>query len=207
MATTTRTDQQRARVLEATIAAIADVGVDGLTMSDISKRAGMTPGHILYYFGRKERILIETLRWSEHDLAEGRRPELDGLRDPRARLHRLVDLYLPQGPADARWNLWLQVGVHPPSDEETLEQLELLLDLWVDDLVALLRDGIEEDAVAEPALDLAQVARRGLWFLDGLSLSLLSGSPRLTRADAIEIGVEELERWGLTPASGDRRPA
>jgi AcrR family transcriptional regulator len=192
MATTTRTDQQRARVLEATIAAIADVGVDGLTMSDISKRAGMTPGHILYYFGRKERILIETLRWSEHDLAARRRPELDDLRDPHARLRRLVALYLPQGRADARWNLWLQVGVHPPSDEETLEQLELLIDLWVDDLVALLRDGIDAGAFAQPALDLTQTARRGLWFLDGLALSLLSGSPRLTGPDAITIGLEEL---------------
>ena len=73
MATASRADQRRARVLEATIAAIADVGVDALRMTDISERAGMTPGHILYYFGNKDRILIETLRWSEHDLAESRR--------------------------------------------------------------------------------------------------------------------------------------
>ena len=171
-------------------------------MSDISKRAGMTPGHILYYFGRKERILIETLRWSEHDLADRRRPRLGDLEDPHARLRALVDLYLPQGPADARWNLWLQVGVHPPSDEETLEQLEVLLDLWIDDVVAAL-----QDVATPPEVDLTQVARRGLWFLDGLSLSLLSGSPRLSRPEAIEIGTEELTRALPTPGSEDRRPA
>jgi AcrR family transcriptional regulator len=197
MATTTRTDQQRARVLEATIAAIADVGVDRLTMSDISKRAGMTPGHILYYFGRKKRILIETLKGSEHDLAERRRPELGDLRDPHAKLHRLVGLYLPRGPADARWHLWLQVGVHPPDTEEQLEQLEqleLLVDLWVDDLVAALQQGVEDGTFPEPPLGLDQTARRSLWFLDGLALSLLSGSPRLTRPDAIEMGVDTLAR-------------
>jgi AcrR family transcriptional regulator len=194
MATASRADQRRARVLEATIAAIADVGVDALRMTDISDRAGMTPGHILYYFGNKDRILIETLRWSEHDLAESRRSAPVGRRGPRRRLRVLVDDYLPQGTADARWNLWMQVGIHPPSDHETRELLEQLIDLWRDDLIGLVRDGIDEGVFAEPSLGLEEFARRGLWFLDGLSMSLLSGSPRLSRDDAVDIGLAELER-------------
>ena len=39
-----------------------------------------------------------------------------------------------------------------------------------------------------------EFARRGLWFLDGLSMSLLNGSPRLSRGDAVDIGLAELER-------------
>jgi AcrR family transcriptional regulator len=181
-------------VLEATIAAIADVGVDALRMTDISERAGMTPGHILYYFGNKDRILIETLRWSEHDLAERRRSAPVGRRGPRRRLRVLVDDYLPQGTADARWNLWMQVGIHPPSDHETRELLEQLIDLWRDDLIGLVRDGFDEGVFAEPSLGLEEFARRALWFLDGLSMSLLNGSPRLSRRDAVDIGLAELER-------------
>jgi AcrR family transcriptional regulator len=193
MATASRADQRRARVLEATIAAIADVGVDALRMTDISERAGMTPGHILYYFGNKDRILIETLRWSEHDLAESRRsaPARCG---PRRRLRALVDDYLPQGTADARWNLWMQVGIHPPSDQETRELLDQLTDLWRDDLTGVVKDGIDEGVFADPSPGLEEFARRGLWFLDGLSMSLLNGSPRLSREDAVDIGVAELER-------------
>jgi AcrR family transcriptional regulator len=193
MATASRADQRRARVLEATIAAIADVGVDALRMTDISERAGMTPGHILYYFGNKDRILIETLRWSEHDLAESRR-SAPARRDPRRRLRALVDDYLPQGTADARWNLWMQVGIHPPSDDETRELLEQLTDLWRDDLIGVVRDGIDERVFADPSPGLEEFARRGLWFLDGLSMSLLNGSPRLSREDAVDIGLAELER-------------
>jgi AcrR family transcriptional regulator len=193
MATASRADQRRARVLEATIAAIADVGVDALRMTDISERAGMTPGHILYYFGNKDRILIETLRWSEHDLAESRR-SAPARRGPRSRLRALVDDYLPQGTADARWNLWMQVGIHPPSDQETRELLEQLTDLWRDDLTGVVKDGIDEGVFAEPSPGLEEFARRGLWFLDGLSMSLLNGSPRLSREDAVDIGVAELER-------------
>ncbi len=193
MATTSRADQRRARVLEATIAAIADVGVDALRMTDISERAGMTPGHILYYFGNKDRILIETLRWSEHDLAESRR-SAPARRGPRRRLRALVDDYLPQGTADARWNLWMQVGIHPPSDQETRELLEQLTDLWRDDLIGVVQDGIDEGVFADPSPGLEEFARRGLWFLDGLSMSLLNGSPRLSREDAVDIGLAELER-------------
>jgi AcrR family transcriptional regulator len=193
MATASRADQRRARVLEATIAAIADVGVDALRMTDISERAGMTPGHILYYFGNKDRILFETLRWSEHDLAESRR-SAPARRGPRRRLRALVDDYLPQGTADARWNLWMQVAIHPPSDHETRELLEQLTDLWRDDLIGLVQDGIDEGVFAEPSLGLEELARRGLWFLDGLSMSLLNGSPRLSRKDAVDIALAELER-------------
>jgi AcrR family transcriptional regulator len=186
-------------VLEAAIAAIADVGVDSLRMSDISQRAGMTPGHILYYFGRKERILIETLRWSEHDLADRRRRALSRRPDPRDRLRTFVDHYLPKGTVDPRWNLWLQVGIHPPGDDETRELFESLIDLWRDDLIELARDGLRAGIFAEPEVGLASFASRGLWFLDGLSLSLLSGSPRLTRPDAINIGTDELQRRLLDP--------
>lgn len=194
MARTKTTDLRRATVLEATIAAIADVGVDGLRMTDISERAGMTPGHILYYFGRKEQILIETLKWSEHNLADARRSELGREPDARRRVRILVDRYLPEGTADTRWNLWLQVGIHPPDDPEARELLELLIDLWADDLTASVRDGIAEGTYAEPDGGVDQAVRRALWLLDGLALSLLSGSPRLTRADAVETGVAELER-------------
>lgn len=193
MATASRADQRRARVLEATIAAIADVGVDALRMTDISERAGMTPGHILYYFGNKDRILIESLRWSEHDLAEGRR-SAPARRGARRRLRALVDDYLPQGTADARWNLWMQVGIHPPDDRETRELLEQLNDLWRADLIGLVRDGIDEGVFAEPSLGREEFARRALWFLDGLSMSLLNGSPRLSRDGAVGIGLAELER-------------
>ena len=193
MATASRADLRRARVLEATIAAIADVGVDALRMTDISERAGMTPGHILYYFGNKDRILIETLRWSEHDLAESRR-SAPARGSPRRRLRALVDDYLPQGTADARWNLWMQVGIHPPSDQETRELLEQLTDLWRDDLIGVVKSGIDEGIFADPSRGLEEFARRGLWFLDGLSMSLLNGSPRLSREDAVDVGLAELER-------------
>jgi hypothetical protein len=39
-----------------------------------------------------------------------------------------------------------------------------------------------------------EFARRALCVLDGLSMSLLSGSPQAVREDAVDIGLAELER-------------
>ena len=163
-------------------------------MTDIAERAGMTPGHILYYFDRKDRILVEVLSWSEHDLAAKRRRALARGGSPRDRVRRFVDWYLPKGTADPRWNLWLQVGGRPPEDAETAALFEELLDLWRGDLVELAREGIGQGVFVEPEFGVAEFARRGCWLLDGVSLSLLNGSPGLSRRDAVRIGTEELER-------------
>ena len=59
---------QRERVFAEAMRSIAEVGPERTTMRVLSARLGMSPGHILYYFGSKDRLLLETLQWSEDDL-------------------------------------------------------------------------------------------------------------------------------------------
>lgn len=61
------------RMLEEAMAAIAEDGLATLTMSALAERLGTSGGHILYYFGSKDRLLLEALRWSEEQLAGERR--------------------------------------------------------------------------------------------------------------------------------------
>ena len=86
---------RRTQVLLAAVEAFAERGANGVRLKDISDRVGMSPGHILYYFGRKDRVLLETLRWSENELAERRREELGRMRAPWRAVCHFVDLYLP----------------------------------------------------------------------------------------------------------------
>ncbi len=147
-------------------------------MTDIARRAGMTPGHILYYFERKERILAETLRLSEQELATQRRRTLDRTRTPRRRLEWFIDLYLPAGRDDTRWNLWTQLLVRPAGDAETAELLEQLNSLWRDDLTALL-DGDRNRAL------------RLCYLMDGLAWDMLVGL--LTKAQARALALAQLD--------------
>lgn len=142
---TERPDQRR-RVLSAAVDAFAERGADGVRLKDISDRVGMSPGHILYYFGRKDRVLLETLRWSENELTEQRRAELGRLRSPWRAIVRFIDLYLPVSDVDPRWNLWAQVSVRPPVDHEDQLLLGQLEAAWIDDLAGWAGLGLESGA-------------------------------------------------------------
>lgn len=67
-----RAARARGRVLRAAMDIIVERGLDGVRLADIARRARMSEGHVLYYFRTKNQILIETLVWSEEQLA-GRR--------------------------------------------------------------------------------------------------------------------------------------
>ena len=81
----------REKILKAAMDAISERGMFALRMQDVGERVGMSPGHILYYYRSKQRLLLETLRWSEDRLAEPRARGTRGLGDgqgPPGALHR-----------------------------------------------------------------------------------------------------------------------
>ena len=159
-----RPDQRR-RVLLAAVDAFAERGADGVRLKDISDRVGMSPGHILYYFGRKDRVLLETLRWSETELAEQRRAELARFRSPWRAIERFVELYLPVSEADPRWNLWAQVSVRPPIDVADQALLGELERGWMDDLAGWVTIGIGRGVFG--AVDADAFALRWVLLMNG----------------------------------------
>lgn len=86
------------RMLEEAMTVIAEDGLATLTMSALAERLGTSGGHILYYFGSKDRLLLEALRWSETQLT-AERTELLGRRlTTHRKLALFVELYLPAAP-------------------------------------------------------------------------------------------------------------
>lgn len=142
-----RPDQRR-RVLLAAVDAFAERGADGVRLKDISDRVGMSPGHILYYFGRKDRVLLETLTWSETELAVQRRAELARYRSPLRAIERFVDLYLPVSAVDPRWNLWAQVSARPPDGVDAQAQIADLERGWISDLADWVQRGVDAGTFA-----------------------------------------------------------
>ena len=140
----------------------------------------MSPGHILYYFGSKDVLLMEVLRWSESDLARRRRRSLAASRGREAAIRSFCELYLPTGPQDPRWHLWLQMHVRRPSDETALAMLLDLLQAWIVDLTTIVGD----QALAERACSL----------MDGLALDILLDLPGRNRARASRISVDMIRR-------------
>ncbi|MGA4874889.1 TetR family transcriptional regulator [Streptomyces lydicamycinicus] len=177
-----RLNQPREQVLAAAMATIAAEGLDRLTMAGLGREVGMSSGHILYYFGTKDELLLQTLQWSEEQLGAERRAALSRRVPARERLDALVDLYLPEGHRDPRWTLWLEVWNRSQNaDDETRErQLELEL-AWHRDLVALLVEGISKGEFRP--VDPERFATRTRALLDGFGSQLVVGLPGTEREE------------------------
>lgn len=184
--------QVRAKVLQAAMEVIAEVGPDRVTVKDIADRAGMSTGHVLYYFGKRDRILIDTLLLTEVDFALRRDRRVAASSDDWVAVDQLAKLYLPVGPHDVRWKLWVQLFVNPPQDIETLRQFATVTDSWADALEAVIVSGIGHglfgsDNPAEFAQDYCRL-------MDGLSLEILLATPGHTRAWAVRKATSFLRR-------------
>ncbi|GAA3475799.1 TetR/AcrR family transcriptional regulator [Streptomyces yanii] len=194
-ATTRRRDGHlaRERMLEEAMTAIAEDGLAGLTMSALAKRLGTSGGHILYYFGSKDRLLLEVLGWSESALTEERRALLAGRAGAERKLRQFVELYLPRGPRDPRWTLWIELWARTASNEP-LRQAQAEIDRgWQEDLESLLAKGVRQGRFAE-GLDTAARASELLALLDGLSTRVVLGQRGADRASALRMALSATER-------------
>lgn len=178
------------------MAAIAEDGLAALTMSALAERLGTSGGHILYYFGSKDLLLLAALRWSETALAEERRALLSRRLTAERKLDLFLRLYLPRGPRDPRWTLWIELWARTPANESLREAQRDLDRGWQEDLEALLTKGVSQRRFA--AMDAAEVTERAselLALLDGLSTRVVLGQDQGRDArPALEAARAAVER-------------
>ena len=184
--------QVRAKVLQAAMEVIAQVGPEQVTVKDIADKAGMSTGHVLYYFGKRERILIDTLLLTENDFALRRDTRVARASDEWAAVDQLTRLYLPIGPRDVRWKLWAQLFANPPTDTEVLRQIATVTESWTLSLEAVIGSGISHGLFHSE--NPAEVAHDYCRMMDGLSLEILLATKGRTRAWALHKANNFLRR-------------
>ncbi|GAA1889732.1 TetR/AcrR family transcriptional regulator [Streptantibioticus ferralitis] len=177
------------------MAAITERGLAELTIAGLGREVGMSSGHVMYYFGSKDELLLQTLEWSEEQLGVERRAVLSRPVPVRERLDAFVDRYLPDGPRDPRWVLWSEVWNRSQPGEEALRrQLELEL-VWHRALVALVAEGISRGEFRTADPERFAVRMRAL--LDGFGTHLVVGLPGRTGIKCSgAYGSSWTSRWG-----------
>ncbi len=184
--------------MAAAMAAIAERGLDELTIAGLGREVGMSSGHVMYYFGSKDELLLQTLEWSEEQLGHERRAALSRPVPARERLDAFVELYLPDGRRDPRWVLWSEVWNRSrPSEEALRRQLELEL-VWHRDLVALVAEGMSRGEFRQ--VDPERFAVRTRALLDGFGTHLVVGLPGADREEVLG-HVREFVDQSLMPES------
>ncbi|GAB2689932.1 TetR/AcrR family transcriptional regulator [Kitasatospora kifunensis] len=198
-----RPARPREEVLAVAMAAIAEHGLARLTMAGLGKQLGMSAGHLLYYFGSKDQLLLETLRWSEEQLGERRRAVLEqpGL-SAWQRFEAYAELYLADGPGDPRWILWVEVWGRSPASAE-IRQGQLAIEApWQADLAALIEDGVERREFGPGSAEERAAQLRAV--LDGFSVPLAIGLPGVAR-ESSAAQVRAVAAAVLKPSAADRR--
>lgn len=174
----------RDRVLAAARTAIAERGLHRVRMAHIAELAGMSPGHIFYYFKSKDRILAETLAWSEAQLAESRHEEFARIEDAPRRLIRFIELYVPLGPRDQYWQLWFEVYGRSAVDAEIATLSTELEQAWMGELAEIVALGVRRGEFTP--VDPDEFAERFCMMLGGFSMRLVAGRSGLTRESTIQ---------------------
>ncbi|MFH8295226.1 TetR/AcrR family transcriptional regulator [Streptomyces sp. NPDC018059] len=179
----------REDVLSAAMEMIAERGLEKLTMAALGREVGMSSGHLLYYFRTKDELLLRTLEWSEGRLGTERGRLLARPGTARARLDAYVELYVPDGPGDPHWTLWLEVWNRSlNADEEGRDRQAAIEGAWHRDLVALLAEGASRGEFGP--VDPDRFAARLRALLDGFSIHVAIGL-RGTGRDQVLAHVRE----------------
>ncbi|WP_432247763.1 TetR/AcrR family transcriptional regulator [Streptomyces sanyensis] len=185
----------REDLLAAAMATIAEHGLDNLTMAGLGREVGMSSGHLLYYFRTKDELLLQTLEWSEGRLGAERGALLSRPATARERLAAYVDLYVPDGPRDPHWTLWLEVWNRSQNAEADARARQAAIEgAWHRDLVALLAEGVSRGEFRR--VDPDRWAARFRALLDGFSVHVAVGIPGTGREQVLA-HVEEFVSEGL----------
>jgi AcrR family transcriptional regulator len=173
----------RRNVIDAALSVVRERPLADVQLQHIAARAGISPGHVLYHFGSKDRILVETLRASEEAIAAQRTRELSGIDDPAARLARWIVLFLPRGGDDPTWKLWLEFWLRSSMDDDVRGVPRSISERWIVDLKAILRAGSEDGTFRYDDLDAFVTWAHSL--LIGLSIGVLAGWLELDAATRV----------------------
>jgi AcrR family transcriptional regulator len=185
---------RRESVVRAAIEVIAEKGLVGTRVADIAARAGMSAGHVLYYFEGKSDIFSRALRTIEDDLREQALAAFEELPAAADRWAWLVEQAAPTGPGDVRVLLWIEAWARAPREPDVSDVVVELDRRWIALLVELIEYGREtgEFGIADPH----EFAVRFAALMDGLTLQVVGGSQAVDRERMVDIcmraSVDEL---------------
>ncbi|WP_067541204.1 TetR/AcrR family transcriptional regulator [Nocardia crassostreae] len=97
-----RKDQEKARaaIVDATLAAIRERGVDALRIRDVAQLAGVSTGTVHYYFEDFDNLLHEVHRQASERFCTDRMAMVAGIPDARAKMRAMIVAGLPSSTED-----------------------------------------------------------------------------------------------------------
>ena len=188
-------DVRRDQMLAAAATLIAERGFSDTRIADVASRVGASPALVIYYFGTKDSLLTEALRWSEGSFYSAVEEML--LRTPalRDRIDNLVTACLPvakETPDD--WGLWFDLWAQAFRHPEVKKDRVALDKQWRDLIARVVQAGVDNGEIDE--LDVEAFAVMWSALLDGLVVQIALDDPLVdvpyAQRVARDVAVKEL---------------
>ena len=203
MTAAARRDRGRDRqelIVRAAAQMIAERGLAQVRVADVAERAGISTGHVTYYFPTKTALLMAAIRDSEEQLIAEVERTVARVRDPWRRLERLIALSASTGSGDQGWVLWLQVWHEASLDPEVAAVQDSLDSRWRSVLADVLRYGADRGAF--DVVDADASARVLSAMVDGLSIQTTLGARGAAPGDVLALFLAAA-RTLLTPSRAE----
>jgi AcrR family transcriptional regulator len=183
--------ERRQQMLHAAAALIAAQGYGETRIADVARRAKVSPCLVVYYFGSKDRLLVEALRYSDElfyatgESVIWQQPTL------AARLEKLVTLTF--GPDIGRelpgaWGLWLDLWAQAYRHPEVAEGRVELDGRWRKLIAEVVKDGRRNGEIGK--VDEKRFAATFAALLDGLAIQVALADPEIDAPAATKIATE-----------------
>lgn len=159
---------RRRSLIDATVDAIHEEGFAHVTVARIAKRAGVSSGLAMHYFGTKDQLLASTMRHLLKDLGQGIRARLSKANTPRERITAIIEgNFAPEQFRDAVIAAWLAFYVQSRTTQSNRRLLQIYSARLASNLTYNLRHFIPENAAHEVAEGTASMID-GVWIRQAL---------------------------------------
>jgi AcrR family transcriptional regulator len=195
---TENNEPRRIEMLRAAAELICERGFGDTRIADVAKRAGVSSALVIYYFGTRDRLLVDALRHSEESGYEAMEQKLAEISSLRERLSLLIKwTCVPEADDEipGAWGLWFDLWAQAFRHDEVKAGRVELDARWR----AMIADAVKS---ADPAIDV-DVRTFALEFsalLDGLSIQVALDDPEVDSTVAYDVAMRFAERELNLPA-------
>ncbi|MFI1916985.1 TetR/AcrR family transcriptional regulator [Nocardia sp. NPDC020380] len=182
--------ERRTQLLESLADAIAETGLEGVSIRDLATRAGVSIGTVQYYFSTKTELLLGA--WHHVAAQAEQRYRQSGIADLSAReqLLSFTELLISPTPEHRLSHVWLALVSRAAHDPEIAD---LHRSQWQGTADMLGRMLTAANPAREP--ESADAATELLALLDGLSISVLTEPTRVSPERARRIARTWVRSW------------
>ncbi len=205
---TQQNEARRLQILTAAAELIVENGISEARIADVANRARVSSALVIYYFGTRDRLLVDALRFSEqnfYDTAEKMLAEVQPVRERLSLLVRWTCVPQADGDIPGAWGLWFDLWAQAFRHPEVAADRVDLDNRWRAMITGVVEAGIQQGSAT--CADPHRFALTFASLLDGLSIQVALEDPEIDPDVAYQIAMGYAEaELGLGTAARIRAP-